>query len=142
MHEITETHSDSHKADIRVTRRTDGNTADIIITQRYKLGRTSVRMFTLRRPTRGYSTCLFSMTRLAICPPDLNTADKSAYMCCPVSKPSFVYRPYLSTCSTHFCNVLCYKWSNHQQSDTCKSVGSVRTRSPRPSLNRYLQKSK
>ena len=38
-----------------LTRRTDGNTADIITTQRYQLGRTSVRMFTLCRPFRGSS---------------------------------------------------------------------------------------
>ena len=53
MYEITESHSDSNTADGRVARRTYGNTADIIITQLYKLGRTSVRMFTLRRPFRG-----------------------------------------------------------------------------------------
>ena len=53
MYEITESHSDSNTADGRVTRLMDGNTADIIIRQRNKLGRTSVRMFTLRRPFHG-----------------------------------------------------------------------------------------
>ena len=53
MYKITESDNDSNTADGRVTRRTDGNTADIIITQRYKLGRTSIRMFTLRRSFRG-----------------------------------------------------------------------------------------
>ena len=53
MYKITESDNDNNTADGKVTRLTDGNTADIITTQRYKLGRTSVRMFTLRRPFRG-----------------------------------------------------------------------------------------
>ena len=69
------------------------NTADINITQINKLYRTSVRMFTLRRPFSGprlivIPHVLFSRSGIAICPPCYhfcanttasNTADKSAY---------------------------------------------------------------
>ena len=52
MYKVTESDNDSNTADGRVTGRTDGHTSDIIITQD-KLGRTNVRLFTLRSPFCG-----------------------------------------------------------------------------------------
>ena len=58
MYKITENDNDSNT--------TDGNTADIIITERYKHGRTSVRR-QFRGPCVIVIPRLFSRTGLAIC---------------------------------------------------------------------------